>query len=70
MVSLFLPVIKSHCLLYRLYLYLEDYFGVDFKLAYHSLGCGDSVVAVERLDCFVVTHTDDSQFSDDVAKLS
>lgn len=34
---------------------------------YHSLGCFNCVVAVKCLDGFVVTHTDDSQFSDDVA---
>ncbi|CEN44545.1 conserved hypothetical protein [Capnocytophaga canimorsus] len=28
------------------------------------------MVAVERLDGFVVTHTDDSQFSEDVTQLS
>ena len=37
---------------------------------YHSLGCGDCVVAVECFDSFVVTHTDDSQFSEDAVQLS
>lgn len=37
---------------------------------YHSLGCGDCVIAVECLDGFVVTHTDASQFSDDAVQLS
>lgn len=44
--------------------------GVSFELVYHSLGCGDRVVAVECLDGFIVTHTDYSQFSDDAAQFS
>lgn len=35
---------------------------------YHSLGCGDRVAAVNRLDDFVVTNSDDHQFSEDAAQ--
>ena len=48
---------------------VEDSPGIDFKLADHSLGCSDRMIAIERLNGLVVTNPDNSQFSKDATQL-